>query len=185
VTRDHRRVVLYTLLSLDGVAEEPGDWWYDGGEEMFANLARVIAPQTDVLLGRVMHDEWADIWPGSDMQPFADFVNGVPKHVVGSPTRSWAGTVRVEGAVDDHVRRLRATEGGDIGVHGSITLARSLLAAGLVDRLSLAVAPAIAGSGRRLLDGLDRSDWSMTYCATSPAGTVFVDYDLSSRRSST
>jgi hypothetical protein len=26
-----RRVVLYQLLTLDGVAEEPGDWMTDGG----------------------------------------------------------------------------------------------------------------------------------------------------------
>lgn len=35
-----RKVVLYQLLSLDGVAEEPGDWSSDGGQEVFANLSR-------------------------------------------------------------------------------------------------------------------------------------------------
>ncbi|WP_030484645.1 dihydrofolate reductase family protein [Nocardioides aequoreus] len=182
MTRDTgRRVVLYQLLSLDGVAEEPSDYWLDGGEEMFANLARVIAPQTDVLLGRVMYDEWADTWPDSDMQPFADFINGVPKHVVGSPSRTWEGTVRVEGPVEQHVRRLKGTEGGDIGVHGSITLAQSLLSAGLVDRLSLAVAPTVAGTGRRLLDGQGLTRWALVRSATSPEGSLFLDYDLSNR----
>lgn len=180
-TDSGRRVVLYQLLSLDGVAEEPSDYWRDGGEEMFANLARVIAPQTDVLLGRVMYDEWADIWPDSDLQPFADFVNGVPKHVVGSPRRTWEGTVHVEGPVEEHVRRLKTTEGGDIGVHGSITLAQSLLAARLVDRLTLAVAPTVAGTGRRLFDGQDPTPWTLVRSATSSEGTLFLDYDLSSR----
>jgi hypothetical protein len=33
-----RKVVLYQLLSLDGVAEEPGDWMGDTGPDVFANL---------------------------------------------------------------------------------------------------------------------------------------------------
>lgn len=45
----------------------------------------------------------------------------------------WSGTVVVDGPADEHVRELAAGDGGDIGVHGSTTLARSLVRAGLVD----------------------------------------------------
>jgi dihydrofolate reductase len=75
------KVVLYQLLPLDGVAEEPGDWMVDGGPEVFDNLARVIAGQDAVLLGRGTHDHWVGFWPKSDLQPFADFINGSTKHV--------------------------------------------------------------------------------------------------------
>lgn len=47
-----REVVVYHLLSLDGVAEEPGDWMSDGGEDVFAHLAGVISSQDTILLGR-------------------------------------------------------------------------------------------------------------------------------------
>ena len=47
------------------------------------------------------------------------------------------------------VAGLAQRDGGDIGVHGSLTLARALLAAHLVDELRLAVAPSIALCGRR------------------------------------
>jgi len=33
-----RRVVLYELLALDGVAEEPSNWLFEGGGELVANL---------------------------------------------------------------------------------------------------------------------------------------------------
>lgn len=33
-----RKVVLYQLLSLDGVAEEPGDWFFDTDRAIFENL---------------------------------------------------------------------------------------------------------------------------------------------------
>ena len=35
-----RKVVLYQLLSLDGVAEEPSDWMSDGGRELFESPRR-------------------------------------------------------------------------------------------------------------------------------------------------
>ena len=66
-----RNVVLYQLLSLDGVAEEPGDWISDGGPEVFANLGRTIATQDDVLLGRGTYDYWVGYWPTSTIEPFA------------------------------------------------------------------------------------------------------------------
>ena len=37
-----------------------------------------------MLLGRHMYDEWSRYWPTSDVQPFADFINGVKKYVVTS-----------------------------------------------------------------------------------------------------
>ena len=47
-----RTVALYTLLSLDGVAEEPGDWLFEADDAMVENLGRVIGRQDAVLLGR-------------------------------------------------------------------------------------------------------------------------------------
>ena len=51
-----RKVVLYELLSLDGVAEEPGDWMRDSDRPIFDNLARIIERQDDILLGRGTYD---------------------------------------------------------------------------------------------------------------------------------
>jgi dihydrofolate reductase len=86
------------------------------------------------------------------VEPFAGFTNGTPKHVfTSSPlTGEWAGATAVHGPVDEYVRQLKALGGGDIGIHGSITLAQSLMGAGLVDELRLVIAPAAAHSGGRL-----------------------------------
>ncbi len=52
--------------------------------------------------------------------------------------------------VGARVGELRAAPGREVQVHGSTTLARSLLAAGLVDELRLVIAPVVVGAGRRL-----------------------------------
>ena len=80
-----RKVVVYELLSLDGVAEDPDGFFADWDDAMEANLAAVIAAQDAVILGRRSYDEWAEFWPGSEIEPFATFINGVSKYVATSP----------------------------------------------------------------------------------------------------
>ena len=53
------------------------------------------------------------IWPGSDIEPFATFINGVAKYVATSTPldREWANTTVVDGDLVDFVRDLRNQPG--------------------------------------------------------------------------
>src|SRR5918992_1921787 len=119
-----RRVVLYQLLSLDGVAEEPGDWMFDIDQDVFDNLGNIIATQDAILLGRNTYDYWVDYWPTSDVEPFASFINNTRKHVFTSRdlTGEWANTTVVKDPAVDYVAGLKQGDGGDLGIHGSIAL---------------------------------------------------------------
>jgi dihydrofolate reductase len=175
-----RKVVLYELLSLDGVAEEPGDWMRDSDRPVFDNLAKIIERQDDVLLGRGTYDYWAGYWPTSDVEPFASFINGTPKHVFTSRplTQPWANSIAVDRPATEYVAELKQGDGGDIGIHGSISLAQSLLAAGLVDELRLVVAAAIADSGRRLFDAAGRHPGlELAEADHTPKGTLLLTYN--------
>ncbi len=173
-----RKVVAYELLSLDGVAEDPDGFITDWDDATDVNLATLIATQDAVILGRRSYDEWAEFWPGSEIQPFATFINGVAKYVATSAPleREWANTTVIDGDLVEFVRDLKDRPGGDIGVHASISVARTLLAASVVDELRLVIAPMIAGSGRRLLDGLPSIRLESIRSATSPSGHLLVDY---------
>lgn len=173
-----RKVVVYELLSLDGVAEGPDTFLTDWDDAMQANLASVIATQDAVILGRRSYGEWAEFWPGSDIQPFATFINGVAKFVATSAPlqREWANVTVVDGGLAEFVRDLKVRPGGDIGVHASISVAQALLAADVVDELRLVIAPTIAGSGRRLLYGLPSIQLEAIRSSTSPSGCLLVDY---------
>jgi dihydrofolate reductase len=172
-----RKIILYELLSLDGVAESPDAFILDFDEAMEENLARVISTQDTVILGRKTYDEWAEFWPDSDIEPFASFINAVPKFVVTStpPQRSWSNTTVADGDLKECVTTLKNQSGGDIGVHGSVTLSRSLLAQGLVDELRLVIAPAVVLSGRTLFEETTQRRFEVTRNVTSPAGYLLVD----------
>jgi len=173
-----RKVVVYELLSLDGIAEEPDRFFADWDDALDANLAAVIEPQDAVVLGRRSYDEWAGFWPGSHIEPFATFINGVAKYVITSTPleRTWGGTTAIDGDLVGFVQELRSRPGGDIGVHASISVARALLAAGLVDELRLVIAPTIAGSGQRFLDGLPAIGLESIESTTSPTGSLLLHY---------
>jgi dihydrofolate reductase len=175
-----RKVIAYELLSLDGVAENPDEFFTDWDDAMGANLGRVIATQDAVLLGRRTYDDWARFWPTSDIQPFASFINGVEKFVVTSTPLGeiWPPTTVVDSVLVEFVTELRHRSGGDIGVHGSIALTQSLLELSLVDELRLVIAPALHVQGRKLFDrGLTRR-LTLTRHVISPSGYLLLDYQV-------
>ena len=176
-----RKVVVYEFMCLDGVAENIAGFfteWDD--DEVDAAGAAVIATQDAVILGRRSYDEWAPFWPGSEIEPFATFINTVPKYVATSaPLDSeWANASAIDGGLVDFVRDLKNRPGGDIGVHASISVAQTLLAAGVVDELRLVIAPTIAGVGRKLLDGLPPIRLAPIRSVISPTGYLILDYGV-------
>jgi dihydrofolate reductase len=175
-----RKVVVYELLSLDGIAEEPMEFITDFDEIMRENLGRVITTQDTVLLGRRTYDDWAGFWPSSDIEPFASFINGVQKFVVTSTPleQPWASSSVVHSGLAQFVADLKHQPGGDIGVHGSISLAQSLLKESLVDELRIVIAPAVQLQGRRLFDHASPKRLSLTRSVTSPTGYLLLDFQV-------
>jgi len=181
-----RKLVLYTLMSLDGAVDHPLRYFAPDAHEvpafdaeMDAHEDAIIAKQDAVLLGRNMYDEWSQYWPTAEHQPYAGFINNVKKYVVTSRplTAEWNNSEAVSGPIEDLVHDLKAMDGGDIGVHGSIELAQSLLAAGLVDELQLVVGPTFGCEGRRLFgstDSLRRLE--LLAGRPTPSGSLLLSY---------
>jgi dihydrofolate reductase len=142
----------------------------------------MLARQSAVLLGRRTYDEWSRYWPTSDEQPFADFINTVPKYVVTSTplAGSWLNAQPVSGPLAEVVADLKARADGDVGVHASITLAQSLLAEDLVDELCLAVGRVLDPVGPRLFAALpERRELELVEAAATSSGSVWLRYRLS------
>lgn len=183
------KLVLYALSSLDGGVDSPGQLFPPSMTEadappefddaMETPFRKLIESQTAVLLGRGMYDEWSHFWPTSNDQPFADFINNVPKYVVTSTPleNPWHNAQSVSGPLTEVVAEVKASTTGDVGVHGSITLAQSLLAEGLIDEIQLTVAPILDPVGRRLTERLtDRTPLTLTYSLVDPTGAMWLTY---------
>jgi dihydrofolate reductase len=183
-------IVLYTLVSLDGATEDPHRYFPETGdkhgapifdEELTRLEGEMLARQGAVLLGRRTYDEWSRYWPTSDEQPFADFINAVPKYVVTSTplTGDWTNAQAATGPLDEVVADVKARADGDVGVHASITLAKSLLAKDLIDELCLAVGRVIDPQGPRLFDALpERRELELIEARPTSSGSLWLRYKL-------
>ncbi|QKE83907.1 dihydrofolate reductase family protein [Arthrobacter sp. NEB 688] len=177
-----RRVTAHLFHSVNGVAQSPDQWQFGlfGPEEGEA-MGRALAPVTDVVIGRVLWQEWSEFWPAAaEGDPFAAFINPVPKHVVSTTLGDDLGwnSTRIDGDPVAYVRALREGEGGDIAVAGGIETVRSLFLGGVVDRLTLTTHP-VVGAGRRLFDdGVPVTRLELLECTSTPAGNVMTTYGL-------
>ncbi|MGY5882973.1 dihydrofolate reductase family protein [Modestobacter lacusdianchii] len=190
-----RPLVVTTFLTLDGVAQAPGGPTEDPsggfryGGWLVPHFDEVIGAQMDAwfttagefLLGRRTYEVFAAHWPKAptDGDRIAWSLNTLPKHVASRTLTSvdWEGARLVDGDVADAVRSLKAADGGELQVHGSIGLVQTLLAEDLVDELRLVVFPVLLGTGRRLFaDGTVPRTWRLTSSAASGTGALMASY---------
>jgi dihydrofolate reductase len=149
-----RKLISTLFISLDGVVESPDKYVRPEMYEDFPEeVDTALSEQDAVLMGRKIYDEWSAFWPGSNIEPFATFINNTPKFVVSSTLRevNWQSSTLISHEVTGAIAELKAQAGKTIGVHG-ISLVQSLLLSGALDELRLIQVPVIAGSGRRLLE---------------------------------
>lgn len=152
-----RKIVAGPFVSLDGVAESPDRWVFPYFNDQVGSAVDSNTESADaMLLGRRTYEEWAAYWPGKTAEddPYADFINNVPKFVVSTSLRSvkWQNSTLLEGDLREEVTKLKEGPGRDIGISGSITLVGSLLKQGLLDELSLLLFPVMVGNGKRLFE---------------------------------
>jgi dihydrofolate reductase len=191
------RVVVSEFMSLDGVVQAPGGpeedtsggfrhgGWsipYFDPEVMGAVVGGYAANNEVLLQGRRTYEVSAAAWPERGGDPFADWINGAQKYVVSNTLTdadlTWNPTTIIRG--DDlvtEVSALRERPGGDIYIYGSLTVARALLVAGLVDELVLFIEPITLGGGKTLFptDGEARK-FELTSAATAATGVQVCRY---------
>jgi dihydrofolate reductase len=146
------RLIVTTQMTLDGVIDV-GEWYVaEGGHDRAGK--EQLRNASAVLLGRMTYEGLAAYWsPLTD--EWANLINSKPKYVASRTLHGpleWNATL-LEGDTTDAVSKLKDELPSDLLIYGCGALARSLLAATLVDELRFWVHPALWGSGERPLQG--------------------------------
>jgi dihydrofolate reductase len=153
-----------------------GPWTYDSPRGSPAAvdqeyLDEVFGSAGAWIVGRTMHDVvngWGDD-PGFGVPVFVVTHRPHETVVKGDTTFEF-----VTGGIDDALARARAAAADkNVIVMGGADLLRQYLSAGLVDELTLTIAPVLLGAGKRLFDGIERTDLSFerTGIVESPFAT--------------
>jgi dihydrofolate reductase len=155
-----RKITAGLFIALDGVVEAPDQWHFPYfNDEMGAAVDATLGAADTVLFGRKTYDSFAGAWPereeaGEEDAGLAKRLGDVRKIVVSNEKLefTWRNSEQLEGDLVEAVTALKNEPGGNIGMSGSISVVRQLLAAGLVDELHLLVHPIAVRKGMRLFD---------------------------------
>lgn len=152
-----RSLVITQNMTVDGSIEMLDDWFEptDSPPDQHEILQRDSAASDALLLGRQTFEDFRGFWPAQtdDATGITDELNSLQKYVVSSTMTdpAWQHSTILPGDPVPAVRELKARDGAEICVTGSITLCHTLIAAGLVDEYRLWTFPYIQGRGRRLV----------------------------------
>jgi len=188
-----RNIIGCVFLTLDGVMQGPGgpteditDGFNEGGwvfklwdEAAGDAIGALFAGEYDLLLGRRTYDIFAAYWPYVEGEEAAmgEAFTRANKYVLtrGDQQFEWANSHRLK-SIDD-VAVLKQGDGPNLIIQGSSTIYPGLLAAGLIDRLTLMTFPVTLGKGKRLFgDGTPTTMLKMVDHKVSAKGTVIATY---------
>ena len=144
------------VSTLDGFASfEGGDWgpfWGKGGPELLEHRLAAYREEQRLVLGANTYRQFVQLLGPSTEASKLDPLNGrmrtMPLTVVSSTLEGpldWPGSTVVSGDGVDVVGRLKEQSEVPMRSHGSLSLNRSLMAAGLVDRVQVTIFPVITG----------------------------------------
>ena len=174
---------VHEFMSLDGVIDEPR-WTFEYGfdPKMGEAIADAMGGCQGILLGRTTYEMFEPAWSPrtAEEDPGAPFMNDTMKYVVSSTLEkaTWRNS-EILGSYDaDAIRRLKERVPGPIYVSGSGTLARAMLADGLVDELHLFIYPLTRGEGPRLFEGTPAAKFTLASSAAYHNGVLYTRYHL-------
>jgi dihydrofolate reductase len=143
-----RQIIVTEFISADGFAdvEKLQATW---NAEMDAFKNEELVDSGAMLLGRATYEIFAGSWP-KETGDFADKFNALPKYVLSTSLHEldWKPAEVINGSAPEAVKRLKQESGGNIYVHGSLSVAQLLVRHGLVDRIRLLSHPVVLGEGK-------------------------------------
>ncbi len=144
------------FCSLDGFGAHTGGWggyWGKQGPELLAHRLACYEPEQRLVLGATTYRDLAPLLAADAASPaardgWATRMLSLPVTVISSTVQEpldWPGATVERGDAVDVVARLREESTLPLRSHGSLSMNRALMAAGLVDRLQVTVFPVITG----------------------------------------
>jgi len=179
-----RKITAGMFIALDGVVEAPDQWHFPYfNDEMGAAVGGQLGAADTILLGRETYDSFAGAWPdreadGGEDADFAKKLGDTRKIVVSRQELefTWRNSELLRGDLVAAVTALKSEPGGDIGMSGSVSVVRQLLAAGLLDELHLLVHPIVVGKGMRLFDDGEQIPLKLLSSQTFETGVLYLVY---------
>lgn len=145
---------VYCTLDGCGSYGPDGDWggyWGKEGPEFLDHRLAALSPEQRMVLGANTFREWLEILGGgdaSDLDPVNARMKTMPTTVVSTTLTGpldWPDAALESGDAVEVVARLKEESKVPLRSHGSLSMNRALMAAGLVDLVQVTIFPVISG----------------------------------------
>jgi dihydrofolate reductase len=144
------------FASLDGFGSHHGDWggyWGKQGPELLERRLALYGDEQRIVFGANMYRVFAQMLAASpeeseNRDPWVTRMRNLPLTVVSntlSGPLDWPDATVVPGDAVDVIARLKEESEVPLRSHGSLSMNRALMAAGLVDRVQVTLFPVITG----------------------------------------
>jgi dihydrofolate reductase len=148
-----RELTADLFVSLDGFASGASEAAFFGyfGEDLGRWISENLQQPQLLMMGRVTYEAMAQFVPAAT-DPTSLRMNELPKLVFSSKLKEplrWNNTRLAKTPLSDEIRKLKKQPGEPLRSIGSVTLVKSMMQLGLVDRLRLMVFPVILGDAGR------------------------------------
>ena len=170
------------FVTLDGFAsgEDVGPYFGYGGPDLDSWIRANLEPPQVVLMGRVTYEALSAFLP-SATDDISVRLNELPKIVFSDTLKeplAWNNTQLMNGDLAERIRILKQQSADPIRTFGSITLVKSLIQLGLVDRLRLMIFPLILGSAGNepIFAGYPRADLQLIRTEVLDSRLVLLEY---------
>jgi dihydrofolate reductase len=179
-----RKIKIFEHISLDGISEHDEGYEYGGWTGPYrtpaglASLMEAYGSGFDLLLGRGTYDAWSAFWPKMS-NPMADSLNVATKYVVTHRVEGleWGPAESLGEDAITGIRALKATDGPDLIVSGSLSITPLLLDEGLVDEVIMIVYPVLLGRGKRFFtESFNARELAFVSTITTPTGVLMNTY---------
>jgi dihydrofolate reductase len=173
-----RKLIVSSLVSLDGIHGDPQSWAGEYFDEQAVEQSLAVLRDSDaMLMGRNTYEYFAPAWsPPSG--PYLERINEMRKYVFSSTLTAadWNNTVIIPGEPVAAVRELKGQGDGHLVIYGYGQLPQTLLEHGLVDRLNFVLNPVMVGSGTTLFRPGKRTNLRLVSVAERRNGVVTLSY---------
>lgn len=177
------------FCSLDGFGAAGGDWtgyWGKQGPELLAHRLALYGEDQRLVLGAHTYQEFARMLAESTEEsdvrdPWVTRMITLPTIVVSDTLEEpldWHDATVAPGGAIDVVRRLKEESDVPLRSHGSLSLNRALMAAGLVDVVQVTLFPVITGRTGidRIFEGAEDFDLELVNTAQLDGRTLELTY---------
>lgn len=183
-----RKITSFQFITLNGYYKGSNEdiSWHKHEQEEGEFSSESLKSENILLFGRITFEMMANFWPSpmayENFPLVAEGMNKAEKIVFSNTLKevAWKNTRIINENIMEKIQRIKQSEGKDMTILGSGSIAGQFADAGLIDAYQIMIDPVAIGKGTPLFKNIrNQLDLKLTGTRTFKSGVVLLSYEPS------